>query len=123
MKQVHTFTSADRKTWKRLVERQLPNLTGKASKMFWDGASILNIASPTFPDFPSVEQRLLKATGWNLVSTPVQYSDSEHWFANLHQKHFLITQYIRDGKNLDYTPLPDIFHDAFGHLPLLAIPA
>src|SRR5690606_2389417 len=57
---------------------------------------------------------------WELVSTDVQYSDGQTWFEHLVRKEFLITEYIRDQSSLDYTPLPDIYHDAFVHLPLMA---
>ena len=67
-----------------------------------------------------LNKKLKKLTGWSVLSTGIQYEEDEQWLSSLAKKTIRITEYIRDKKNLNYTPLPDIFHDAFGHLPFLA---
>jgi phenylalanine-4-hydroxylase len=70
------------------------------------------------PNSERLDRLFQERIGWELISTDVQYSDGQSWFEHLVKRKFLITEYIREKESLDYTPLPDIFHDAFGHLPM-----
>ncbi|MBC7871062.1 MAG: amino acid hydroxylase, partial [Chitinophagaceae bacterium] len=85
-----------------------------------EGVDLLNLTPQRIPDFDEVSERLQELVGWELVSTDVIFSDGQDWFEHLARRQFLITEYIRERKDLDYTPLPDIWHDTFGHLPWMA---
>jgi phenylalanine-4-hydroxylase len=114
------FTAEDDAVWRRLYERQQSQVSRYAHSMFFEGLEKLKLSKDRIPDFAEMSERLKELVGWKLVSTDVQYSNGQDWFEALARKEFLITEYIRDVASLDYTPLPDIFHDAFGHLPFMA---
>ena len=116
----HRFTDDDSITWKMLYERQFPQTRILGTKLFTDGIEKIGLTPERIPDFESLSDWFQVNVGWELVSTPVQYSSGQDWFEALARKEFLITEYIRDRSDLEYTPLPDIWHDAFGHLPLMA---
>ncbi|MEL6524919.1 MAG: hypothetical protein AAFQ07_04340 [Chloroflexota bacterium] len=105
------------KVWQKLWERQYPECVKYAHPIWLEGLKKLGITGDGLPDFDKLDKIFQDEIGWELVSTDVQYSDGQDWFVNLAEKKFLITEYIREMKDLDYTPLPDIWHDAFGHLP------
>lgn len=114
------FTPAEDRIWSMLWEKQIVNCRKHACKLWLDGLDALNLQPDRIPDFADLSRRLQDLTGWELVSTDVVFSDGQTWFEHLARRQFLITEYIRDEKDLLYTPLPDIWHDSFGHLPLMA---
>lgn len=116
------FSREDDRVWQMLYERQWPQVCQHAHSLFFEGWEKLNLPADRLPDFADVNARLKDLTGWELVSTDVQYSSGQDWFEALARKEFLITEYIRDMDVIDYTPLPDIWHDTFGHLPFMANP-
>jgi phenylalanine-4-hydroxylase len=118
----HVFTEDDNITWRMLFERQLPQVQQYATGMYLEGLDKLGMTAERIPDFAELNERFKALVGWELVSTDVQYSSGQEWFEALARKEFLITEYIRDRKDLEYTPLPDIWHDTFGHLPFMANP-
>jgi phenylalanine-4-hydroxylase len=103
-----------------LWERQWPQVQRHASRLWLEGVDKLQLSPDTIPDFSELNKTLKRLVGWELVSTDVVFSDGQDWFEHLARRQFLITEYIRDRKDLAYTPLPDIWHDTFGHLPLMA---
>ncbi len=113
------FTSLDDEVWRLLCEKQLPRVRQHASQLWLDGLKILDLPHDRVPDFAEMNERFKALVGWQLVSTPVVYSDGQDWFEHLVRREFLITEYIREKKDIDYTPLPDIWHDTFGHLPFM----
>lgn len=116
-----TFAEKDHEVWRALYTRQHPHVLEYASEAHYlSGLTNLNITADRIPDFEKMNVTLQERTGWELFSTEEVYSDGQTWFEHLCQKQFLISEYIRDMADLDYTPLPDIFHDAFGHLPLMS---
>ncbi len=116
------FSGTDHETWRLLYARQWPQVQQYAHPMFFEGMDALQIPHDHIPDFENLSTRLETLVGWKLVSTDVQYSSGQDWFEALARKEFLITEYMRERQDMDYTPLPDIWHDAFGHLPFMAIP-
>ncbi len=116
------FSDEENAVWKILCQKRLRNLKNLASPLHKNGWNLLEMSIKKIPDFKILNERLKKLTGWQVASTGVQYEEDDAWLSSLAQKTIRITEYIRDKKNLDYTPLPDVFHDAFAHLPLLAIP-
>ena len=114
------FDETANEVWRLLWQKQWPRAQKYASRYWLDGVDKIGLASDRIPDFEKMDKVLQNLVGWELVSTPVQFSDGQEWFEHLADRKFLITEYIRDQEDLDYTPLPDIWHDAFGHLPLMA---
>ena len=115
----YKFSNYQSETWRLLYRKQLPAVQKYASKIWLEGLDRLGLSDDMIPDFMKVNERLNALVGWELVSTDVQFSDGQDWFEHLNRKEFLITEYIREREDLDYTPMPDIWHDAFGHLPLM----
>ncbi|MEM9954874.1 MAG: hypothetical protein AAF846_24925 [Chloroflexota bacterium] len=103
--------------WATLYQKQIEQCQQHAHPTWLEGLEKLNISPDHVPDFEEMNELFKAQVGWELVSTDVQYSDGQDWFENLAEKKFLITEYIRPMGSLDYTPLPDIWHDTFGHLP------
>ncbi|MDQ3075662.1 MAG: hypothetical protein M3Q34_00850 [bacterium] len=116
------FTDEENLVWKRLCERQLKNLKGKASKIRVEGWKRLKMDTKNVPDFEKLNKILKKFGGWEVVMTNIQYEEGVAWVTALNEKKFRVTDYIRESKNLGFTPLPDIFHDVFGHVPFFTIP-
>lgn len=116
------FSEEENKVWKILCERQLKNLEGKVSKIREDAWKILALDINKIPDFVELNNKLRDLSGWEILMTNIEYEESNPWVEALHDKKFRITDYIRSKTNLNYTPLPDIFHDVFGHIPFFANP-
>lgn len=114
------FTRADNDVWNILSKRRLKSLKNHAHPLHRNGWKLLGLSIRSIPDFGVINQKLRKITGWQVSSTGVQYEEDGPWISSLAQKKIRITEYIRPKTSLEYTPLPDIFHDAFGHLPFLA---
>ena len=83
---------------------------------------MLRLSQPGIPDFDELNERLFARTGWTVVSVPGLVPD-EIFFAHLAKRRFPAGNFIRAADSLDYIEQPDVFHDVFGHVPLLAQPA
>jgi phenylalanine-4-hydroxylase len=115
-----TFDETAHETWRMLWQRQWQQAQERAHSIWLEGVDVIGLTGDRIPDFEVMDRVLQEKVGWELVSTDVQFSDGQEWFEHLAERKFLITEYIRDQEDLDYTPLPDIWHDAFGHLPFMA---
>jgi len=115
----HIFTSEDDNIWATLYAKLYPEVQKYAHPLYLEGLDKLDITADRVPDFDTMNSYLMDTIGWELVSTDVQYTDGQTWFEHLAERKFLITEYIRPMDSLDYTPLPDIWHDTFGHLPFM----
>ena len=115
-----SYTAADHDTYRRLYERQRALLPGLASQAFIDALPSLG-ASDRIPRFEEVNERLYKATGWELVGVPGLIPEVP-FFTLLANRQFPVTDWIRKPEEFDYIVEPDIFHDLFGHVPLLFNP-
>nr|WP_288851680.1 phenylalanine 4-monooxygenase [uncultured Acidovorax sp.] len=114
------YTAADHDTYRRLYERQRALLPGLASQAFIDALPSLG-ASDRIPRFEEVNERLYKATGWELVGVPGLIPEVP-FFTLLANRKFPVTDWIRKPEEFEYIVEPDIFHDLFGHVPLLFNP-
>ena len=114
------YTPADHDTYRRLYERQRALLPGLASQAFIEALPSLG-ASDRIPRFEEVNERLYKATGWELVGVPGLIPEVP-FFTLLAHRQFPVTDWIRTPEEFDYIVEPDIFHDLFGHVPLLFNP-
>jgi phenylalanine-4-hydroxylase len=113
------FSKAEHETWKMLFERQAPKRSVQIIPQFEEGLEALGINGDHVPDLDAVNAKLRKLTGWEGV--PVEgLEEGESFYRMLSEKKFPIGNFIRDQKDLSYTPAPDIFHDLYGHIPFYA---
>jgi len=111
------YTAADHETYRRLYARQLEQLPGLACDEFI--AAVQQLGAPErIPRFDDISERLFRATGWQIVCVPGLIPE-EAFFALLAARKFPVTDWIRKPEEFDYVVEPDVFHDLFGHVPLL----
>ena len=116
------YTPEDHAIWRTLFERQLQTLDGHVCQEYLDGLETLGIGAGGVPNFDRMNERLRRATGWQV--RPVQgLIPSRPFFQMLADRQFPAGTFIRSREQLDYLEEPDIFHDVFGHVPLLTNPA
>lgn len=115
------YNDADHEVWKALYKRQLDVLPGRAIGQFMDSLNTLNINQDRIPDFNDINKILMERTGWQVVAVPGLIPD-EPFFELLANRRFPSGNFIRTMDQLDYIQEPDVFHDVFGHVPLLADP-
>ncbi len=119
LKQVYAdYGLEDFEVWKILYERQMPSLEIHAAKEYLDGIKNIEFNSNKIPDIAETNLLLKKQTGWELVVVPGIIKEPD-FFTLLSQKKFPATTWLRKKEQLDYLPEPDMFHDVFGHVPLL----
>ncbi len=117
-----SYTAADHDVWRRLAARQRALLDGRAGDSFLAGLDRLDIGEGGVPDFRSLNERLRPLTGWDVVAVPGLVPDLA-FFELLADRKFPAGRFIRRPDQFDYIEEPDIFHDVFGHVPLLSQPA
>ncbi|MEO8306427.1 MAG: phenylalanine 4-monooxygenase [Pseudomonadota bacterium] len=115
------YTPAQHSVWKSLFERQVRLLAGRACDEFVAGMRALPIGAEQIPDFGRLTDALMKATGWQVVAVPGLVPD-EVFFEHLAHRRFPAGNFIRHADELDYLEEPDVFHDVFGHVPMLMHP-
>ncbi len=115
------WTAEEHEIWRTLYKRQLGVLPGRAISLFMDSLSTLGIRQDKVPDIAEVNQILKSRTGWQAVPVPGLIPE-EPFFELLANRRFPIGNFIRSAGQLDYIQEPDVFHDLFGHIPLLADP-
>jgi phenylalanine-4-hydroxylase len=113
------FTESQHTTWQRLYGMLEPRVRKYACREYLDGFASLDLPRDTIPTADHLNRRITPATGWQVVRTAVRYSDAVQWYDHFARREFLITDYIREEHELEFTPEPDMFHDIFGHLPFL----
>uniref|UniRef100_UPI000D33E128 phenylalanine 4-monooxygenase n=1 Tax=unclassified Variovorax TaxID=663243 RepID=UPI000D33E128 len=116
------YTAAEHGVWKTLFERQSKLLPGRACDEFVAGMRDLPIGADQIPDFRRLSDVLMKKTGWQVVAVPGLVPD-EVFFEHLAHRRFPAGHFIRKPHELDYLEEPDVFHDVFGHVPMLMNPA
>lgn len=116
------YTVQEHGVWKTLFERQSRLLAGRACDSFVQGMAELPIDAGQIPDFRRLSDILLQRTGWQIVAVPGLVPD-EVFFEHLANRRFPAGNFIRKPHQLDYLEEPDVFHDVFGHVPLLMNPA
>jgi phenylalanine-4-hydroxylase len=115
------YTAQEHRTWVTLHERQQAMLPGRACDPFLRGLEVLDLHGDGIPDFRRVNAELSRLTGWSVVAVPGLVPD-EVFFRHLAERRFPAGQFIRRPDQLDYLQEPDIFHDVFGHVPMLTDP-
>ena len=115
------YAPAEHATWLTLYERQAGLLKGRACDAFLNGLDALDLHSGGIPDLRRINPALEKLTGWTVVTVPGLVPDAV-FFDHLANRRFPAGQFIRRPDQLDYLQEPDIFHDVFGHVPMLTDP-
>jgi len=115
------YTEVEHQTWDTLYARQMKILPGRAAQVFLDGLAALDLNTGGIPDFEVMNPKLQALTGWTVVCVPGLVPD-EVFFDHLANRRFPSGQFIRRPDQLDYLQEPDIFHDVFGHVPMLTNP-
>jgi phenylalanine-4-hydroxylase len=114
------YTPDEHALWRRLYERQAKLLPGRAAEVYIDSLARLK-AEDGIPRFDQVSASLQAATGWRLVAVPGLVPD-QTFFEHLAARRFPVTVWLRKPEEFDYIVEPDLFHDFFGHVPLLFNP-
>jgi phenylalanine-4-hydroxylase len=107
--------------WRTLFHRQAQALVGRAAPEFLAGIAALSVTADGIPDFRRLNDVLDRATGWRIVAVPGLVPDAI-FFEHLAHRRFPATCFIRRPDQLDYIQEPDVFHDIFGHVPMLVDP-
>lgn len=115
------FTSEEHGVWDALLAKQSAELQSLASRDFLAGLDILKLSKPGIPDHRELNERLKALTGWEVVAVP-GWIPNEPFFTHLANKRFPVANFLRSGKDMSYSDEPDMFHDVFGHIPMLTNP-
>jgi phenylalanine-4-hydroxylase len=115
------YTATDHDVWRQLYERQRALLVGRASDEFLVAQDAMGMTPDAIPKFDDLNEVLRAATGWELVGVEGLLPELT-FFEHLANRRFPVTWWIRKPEQLDYLAEPDLFHDLFGHVPLLMNP-
>lgn len=113
------YTSDDHKVWSLLFEEQMRQLPGLAAESFMEGIKKVKFEQESVPRFTVVNEELSKCTGWSVYVVP-GYVENKPFFTHLAHKEFPVTTWLRKLDQFEYIMEPDMFHDVFGHVPLLS---
>ncbi len=116
-----SYTAEEHDRWNRLFARQSALLPGRACEEALEAISRLELSRSGIPDFADLSERLAAMTGWRVVAVAGLIPD-DVFFEHLANRRFPAGAFIRPEHEFDYLEEPDIFHDVFGHVPLLANP-
>ncbi len=115
------YPEEDHENWRFLFERQMQLLPGRAGAAYLRGVEKLQMTPDRIPALADLSRILHRETGWKVARIPGLLHERD-FFTLLSNRHFPSTDYIRGKDELDYTPAPDLFHDIFGHMPMLTQP-
>jgi phenylalanine-4-hydroxylase len=115
------YSRAEHALWDKLFARQTALLQTRAAPAFLEGLSVLRLSRAGIPNFEELSERLFGLTGWSVVAVPGLVPD-EVFFDHLAHRRFVAGRFIRQPDQIDYLEEPDVFHDVFGHVPMLADP-
>lgn len=117
-----SYSAQDHATWRTLFERQTRLLPARACAAFVQGMQALPMSAQQIPNFDQLNEVLYARTRWQVVAVPGLVPD-EVFFEHLANRRFPVGNFIRKPHELDYLQEPDVFHDLFGHVPILLNPA
>jgi phenylalanine-4-hydroxylase len=115
------YTAEEHAVWDTLYARQVEITRERSVKEFRTGLGLLDLGSGGIPDLDIMNPKLKALTGWEVVMVPHLVPD-EVFFTHLANRRFPAGRFIRKPTQLDYLEEPDIFHDIFGHVPMLTLP-
>lgn len=112
------YSADDHDIWRTLYLRQIELAQQHAAPEFVAGLQLLGASAAAIPRFDAVNEKLAAQTGWRIVGVPGLIPE-EHFFAHLSRRQFPVSVWIRGRSELEYLSEPDLFHDFFGHAPML----
>jgi phenylalanine-4-hydroxylase len=115
------YSPDEHRVWTTLYERQAALLPGRACEPFLKGLDALDLHRGGIPAFERINEELNRLTGWSVVAVPGLVPDAV-FFEHLANRRFPAGRFIRQPDQLDYLQEPDVFHDVFGHVPMLTDP-
>ncbi|PJK09014.1 phenylalanine 4-monooxygenase [Lysobacteraceae bacterium NML08-0793] len=115
------YTAEEHATWRTLYLRQRELLVGRAADEFLAAQDAMGMGEATIPKFSDINRALEKATGWQIIGVEGLLPELD-FFDHLANRRFPVTWWIRRPDQIDYIEEPDLFHDLFGHVPLLMLP-
>ncbi|CDX48724.1 Phenylalanine-4-hydroxylase [Mesorhizobium plurifarium] len=118
--QGYDYSAEEQAVWRTLCDRQTKLTKKLAHRSYLDGVAALGLLD-RIPDFDEVSEKLAKLTGWEIVAVP-GLIPAGPFFDHLANRRFPVTNWLRTKKELDYIVEPDMFHDFFGHVPILTQP-
>ena len=119
-KQIYSnYTPEDFRVWEKLYVKQFSLIKGKVSAAFLNGLDLLDFTPLKIPNFIDINNKLKKLTSWQ-IKTVSNIAEPIYFFSCLANKQFTSTCWLRSIKEIDYIEEPDMFHDVFGHIPLLS---
>jgi len=116
------YPDSDQESWMTLFDRQRALLPGRAAEAYLRGIDLLDLKRDRIPALRDLSAALERETGWKVARIPGLLHERD-FFKLLADRTFPSTDYIRGKEELDYTPAPDLFHDIFGHMPMLTNPS
>ncbi|GMU33299.1 MAG: phenylalanine 4-monooxygenase [Planctomycetia bacterium] len=117
-----SYTPENHEVWQALCRRQEAALCGKACSQFYRGLDQIKLDFQRLPRLSDINDRIAPITGWRAAAVP-GYLDARYFFQCLRDRNYPTTIGIRSADSMDYVEEPDIFHDVFGHVALMADPA
>jgi phenylalanine-4-hydroxylase len=117
--QYSTYTQEDFEVWKILFNRQIEQLQLIASQAFLDGLTKVNFTADKIPNYQETNTLLSKLTGWK-IHVVGGLIENKPFFELMQNRRFCASTWLRKREQLDYLEEPDMFHDIFGHVPLLS---
>ena len=114
------FSEENHRTWSLLFNRQMALVKDNVCKEFIEGVKEFDFNKEGIPDRNEISKKLNSLHRWIIANAENKYLSDEEWFTHLIKNEFPATDFIRKGDELDFTPLPDLFHEFFGHIPFLA---
>ncbi len=112
------YSDIENNTWKKLYERQIRIVEHRACDEYLQGLEKINLPVDRIPQLPDINKVLKTATGWEVAAVDAVIPFAE-FFTLLANKKFPAATFIRTPEDVDYLQEPDIFHEIFGHCPLL----
>ena len=112
------YTPEENAIWRDLITRQIPMLEGRACPQWIAAMREMNFPIDRVPQLPELNQVLARHTGWKVVPVPALIPFTE-FFKLLAGKQFPVATFIRSREEFDYLQEPDVFHEVFGHTPVL----
>lgn len=116
-----SYSPEDHQTWATLFKRQQEILRERACPEFLENQAAMGMSDSQIPKFEDLNEHLKKATGWKLIAVEGLLPELD-FFTHLKNREFPVTWWIRRPDQIDYIAEPDLFHDLFGHVPLLMNP-
>jgi phenylalanine-4-hydroxylase len=120
VEQEYDYSAGEQAVWRTLCDRQTELTRKLAHRSYLDGVDALGLLD-RIPDFEEVSEKLRRLTGWSIVAVPGLIPNGP-FFDHLANRRFPVTNWLRTKQELDYIVEPDMFHDFFGHVPILTQP-